>query len=354
MMVRLKDIAHCAHVSVMTVSKALRDAPDVSEATKIRIRKLAQEMGYVPDSAAQGLRTRTTRTLGLVISGTTNPIFARVVLAIEQRAHEMGYDLILGHTHNLPEREEHCVYRLLARRVDGILISPVYRLSNEAKAFEELQKQGTPVVILGHTSPFCSSFVNVESDDLQGSYAVTQHLIALGHRRIAFLSGPQAAPWTQERLEGYRRALREHGIEPDDKLVFLAGRTVEDGISATTQMIAEHCDATAVQAVNDLVAVGCMRVLINQGLKVPSDVSVAGFGNVLVSDNAPKALTTTRQPKFALGLAAMEAMASLLNGQAPASRRLPASLLVRKSTGTAPAKSVLQELDVSTAKDDLA
>jgi len=350
MMVRLKDIAQRANVSVMTVSKALRDAADVSEATKLRIRKLAQEMGYVPDSAAQGLRTRTTRSFGIIISTTTNPIFARVLMAIEQRAYEMGYDMVLTHSHDLPEREERCIYRLLSRRVDGIFISPVYRLSNEAQAYQELENRETPVIILGHTAGFCSNFLNIETDDVQGSYDVTQHLLAEGHRRIAFLSGPLAAPWTQERLEGYRRALREHGIDPDDKLVFQAGRTVEDGITATMQMISEKSDATAVQAVNDLVAVGCMRVLINQGLKIPEDMAVAGFGNLLISENAPMALTTTRQPKFTLGTAAMEAMLALLNNERPSSRRLPAPLLVRKSTGTAPARSALSELTPSSQK----
>src|SRR4051794_3219755 len=117
-MVRLKDIAQHAGVSVMTVSKALRDAPDISGATKTRIKGLAQQMGYVPDSMAQGLRNRTTRLLGLVLSTVANPIFARTVSAIEERAHELGYDLILAHTLNLVEREEACIRRLLSRRVD--------------------------------------------------------------------------------------------------------------------------------------------------------------------------------------------------------------------------------------------
>src|SRR5215510_14568497 len=117
-MVRLKDIAERASVSVMTVSKALRDEPDVSVATKTRIKLLAQQMDYVPDSTAQGLRTRTTKLFGLVITATTDPIFSRMVLAIEQRAHELGYDILLVHTLNNVEREEACVRRLLSRRVD--------------------------------------------------------------------------------------------------------------------------------------------------------------------------------------------------------------------------------------------
>src|SRR5215813_4590593 len=115
-MVRLKDIAERANVSVMTVSKALRNERDVSVNTKTRIKLLAQQMGYVPDSTAQGLRTRTTKLFGLVISASTNPIFARMMFAIEERAHELGYDLLLAHSHNMVEREEACIRRLLSRR----------------------------------------------------------------------------------------------------------------------------------------------------------------------------------------------------------------------------------------------
>ena len=132
-MVRLKDIAQVVGVSVMTVSKALRDEPDVSAATKARIKALAQQMGYVPDSSAQGLRTKTTKLLGLVIPATTNPIYARMVFAIEERAHELGYDVLLAQTENKPEREDACLRRLLSRRVDGLFITPVYRFEAEAR-----------------------------------------------------------------------------------------------------------------------------------------------------------------------------------------------------------------------------
>ena len=155
-MVRLKDIAERAGVSVMTVSKVLRDAPDVSAATKNRIRALARQMGYVPDSLAQGLRTRTTKLFGLVVSAMTNPLFARVVMAIEERAHELGYELILSHTLNITEREDTAIRRLISRRVDGLFVSPVYRLGPEAPIYQELQCCGIPTVVLGHSAPFCS------------------------------------------------------------------------------------------------------------------------------------------------------------------------------------------------------
>ena len=342
-MIRLKDIAQRAGLSIMTVSKALRDEPDVSAATKTRIKLLAQQMGYVPDSTAQGLRTRTTKLFGLVISSMTNPIFSRVVVAIEERAYALGYDVLVSHSLNIPEREEACLRRLLSRRVDGLFISPVYRIAAEARIYQELLALRVPTVLLGHTAPFCSQFVSVESDDLLASYAVTQHLLKLGHKRIAFLAGPLATPWTQERFEGYRRALREAGMDVDDRLVYQAGRTIDDGAKAALQMINESSDATAVQAVNDVVAVGCAETLLSHGLKVPQDISVAGFGNILLGAHFRVPLTTTRQPKFRLGAAAVDAMQELLRGRRPEPKRLPAELIVRASTGIAPATHRLRQ-----------
>ncbi len=342
-MIRLKDIAQRAGLSIMTVSKALRDEPDVSAATKTRIKLLAQQMGYVPDSTAQGLRTRRTKLFGLVVSSMTNPIYSRVVLAIEERAYALGYDVLLAHTLNIPEREEACLRRLLSRRVDGLFIAPVYRMAGEAPIYRELLVRHVPTVLLGHAAPFCSQFVSVESDDLLASYAVTQHLLKLGHKRIAFLAGPLVTPWTQERFEGYRRALREAGIEVDDRLVFQAGRNIEDGAKAAMQMINESPDATAVQAVNDVVAVGCAETLLSQGFGIPQDISVAGFGNILLGAHFRVPLTTTKQPKFRLGTAAVDAMQELLRGHRPEPKRLPAGLVVRASTGIAPATHRLRQ-----------
>jgi DNA-binding LacI/PurR family transcriptional regulator len=331
-MIRLKDIAKRAGVSVMTVSKVLRDAPDISANTKTRIKLLAREMGYVPDSNAQSLRTRTTRFLGVVISATTNPIFARVLLAIEERAHELGFEIILTHNLSREDREAACIERLLARRVDGLFISPVYRLRTDAAIYQTLQARGTPVVILGHTAPFCRQFVNVETDDIQASQAATQYLLELGHRNIAFFAGPQSAPWALERFEGYRRALRNAGMEVDERLVFNAGSSIEDGAAAALQFINESTNATAIQSVNDMVAIGCANAFLNQGIKIPEHLSIMGFGNVLTSEYFRVPMTTIRQPKFRLGNAAMDAMLKLLQGKRPDNQRLRAEVIIRQST----------------------
>jgi LacI family transcriptional regulator len=331
-MVRLKDIAARAGVSAMTVSKVLRDAPDSAATTKTRVKLIAQQMGYVPDAQAQSLRGRRTKLFGLIIPTMTNPIFARMVFALEDRAHELGYEIILAHTLNIMEREDSYIYRLLARRVEGLFISPVYRLPDEVRAYQELHARGTPTVILGHRAHFCSQFANVEPDDLGGSHCLTQHLLKLGHKRIAFLTGPRGAPWAQERLEGYRRALREVNIEPDDRFVFQAGSTIEDGAKAALQMINESCDATAIQAVTDLIAIGCGETYLGRGVQIPRDLSIVGYGNILTAQYFRVPLTTVRQPKFRLGTAAMDSMLQLLRGERPESKRLPAEVIVRDST----------------------
>ncbi len=331
-MVKLKDIAARAGVSIMTVSKALRDKKDISAEMRARIHQIATEMGYVPDLSAQLMRSGKSKLFGLIISAATNPIYARIVMALEERAHDLGYDLILAHSLNQTSREEFCIRRMLTRRVDGLFITPVYRLGPRAPAYQEIQRLKVPTVILGHRGLFCSDFANVETDDIAASFAMTKHLIELGHKRIAYFTGPPVSPSAQERYEGYRRAMREAGLELDDKLVFNAGSTIEEGEKAALQMLNENPHATAVQATNDLVAIGAADVLLNQGLKIPGQISVAGFGNILTSEYFRVPLTTIRQPKLRLGYAAMDLMLALHEGKPAESRRLRAEVIVRAST----------------------
>lgn len=331
-MVRLKDIAQLIGVSVMTVSKALRDEPDVSAETKKKIKALAQQLGYVPDSSAQGLRTKTTKLFGLVIPATTNPVYGRMLFAIEERAYELGYDVLIAQTLNASDREDACLRRLLSRRVDGLFITPVYRFEAEARIYQEIAARKVPTVLLGPPAPFCRNFISIEIEETAASFNVTRHLIGLGHRKIAYFTGPPAAPWAHERFEGYRRALREAGLEVDDKLVFAAGGTIEDGAKAALQMLNEGCQPTAVQTVGDSVAIGCAETLLRQGLKIPDDISVAGFGNIQAAEYYRVPLTTVRQPKHRFGVAAVETMMNLIRGEKAVPRRLAAELVLRQST----------------------
>jgi LacI family transcriptional regulator, galactose operon repressor len=331
-MMRLKDVAARAGVSLMTVSKVLRDAPDVSQTTKAKVRQLADEMGYVPDALARGLRTRRTQLFGLVVPSVTHPVLSQMVLAIEHRVYELGYDLLLAQTQDNPRREEACLHRLLARRVDGLFVAPVYRLAPAAPIYEELMRSGTPTVLLGHGAPFCSAFPSVESDDALASYELCQNLIRLGHEQIAFFAGPPAAPWAQEHFDGYRRALREANLPLDERLVFSAGASIEDGRKAAAQMLSESAPATAIQTASDLVALGVATVLWKQGLRIPEDVSLSGYGNHLAAEHMRVPLTTVRLPNYALGVAATEAMQRLLRGDVAETKRLPGEVIPRKST----------------------
>ena len=332
-MIRLKDIAARAGVSVMTVSKVLRDAPDISDQTKAKVRLLAKEMGYVPDTVAQGLRTRCTRLFGLVISAMTNPIFARVVMAIEERSVELGYEVILSHSLNDPEREEMVIRRLISRRVDGLFIAPVYRVEPVAPIYDELRRLELPTVLLAQQAPFCQAFPNVEVEDEAASAALTRHLLGLGHRRIGFFAGSPKSPSAVQRLAGYQRSLRNAGVAADDRLVYSAGSTIKEGENAARLLLQDRTSVTAVQAVSDLVAIGAGSVLLSNGYPIPAAVSLTGFGNLLTSEYFRVPLTTVRQPKYRLGLAAMEMMLELLCGREPETRTLAAEILVRDSTG---------------------
>jgi DNA-binding LacI/PurR family transcriptional regulator len=332
-MIRLKDIAEQAGVSVMTVSKALRDEPDVAASTKSRIRTLADQAGYVPNHAARGLRTRSTNQFALIISALTNPLYTRVMMAIEEQAHEIGFEILFAQTLNNPNREARVIRRMLARQVDGLFIRPVYRPDNTAAIYDELKEHSTPTVILGHRALFCSEFPNVQTDNLAASRNAVCHLLDLGHRRIACFTGPTFSPWAQERYEGYRRALADADMEVDEKLVFHAGGTIEEGEKAALQLIHERPGATAVVAANDLVAIGAANVLLDQGLQIPGDISIVGFGDILNAENYRVPLTTISQPKYRTGIASMETMMNLLKGNPGGSKRLAAELVIRKSTG---------------------
>lgn len=202
--------------------------------------------------------------------------------------------------------------------LEGIFVAPVPRLGTDSSIY-----RNSPATAAASSSSeslpisACRAFARVAAHEVAASRDVTQHLLGLGHRRIAFLAGPTLAPSAPARLEGYRRALRDAGVEIHDRLVFDARSTIDEGYQAGLELVRESLGVTALQAVNDLVAIGALNALVAQGIRIPEDVSVAGFGNLLTAENARVALTTVREPKFRLGMAAMEVMQQLLKGGPP-------------------------------------
>jgi LacI family transcriptional regulator len=356
-MVRLLDIAREAGVSVMTVSRVLSDSPAISTATKTRVRAIAERLGYVPDVMARSLRTQSTLLLGAVVTSLTDPVFGPALRAVEEQAQEKGYDLLVAQSQGDVGREDACIRRMLGRRVEGLFLGPAGRLTPSAPVYEDLRRRGSRVVLLGAEPAFARGFIHVGVDEAAGSHALTRHLLSLGHRRIAFFAGPVAWAGSQARFEGYRRALREAGLDIDDRLVFRAGIEAADGARTLARLWQERTEATAIQAVNDLVAAGVVAELRQRGCRVPEDVSVVGFGDLILPELAPVPLTTVWQPKHRLGEAAMELMAAWLRGQVPVSRLLAADLVVRASaaappsalTASAPAAATQRELSTASA-----
>jgi DNA-binding LacI/PurR family transcriptional regulator len=333
-MVRIKDIAGRLGLSLMTVSRALRNSADVAPGTRARVQQVAREMGYVLDVTARGLRTGSTHLIGAVIPSLADPFFARVAAGLEEAFAEQGYEVILVQSLNQPAREEAALRKLVARRVDGIVIWPAPRLAvAPGDPYAELRLPAGKTLLAGPPPFAAGSYPVISAHETRGVREAVAHLCGLGHSRIACLRGPVASPLARERFEGFVQGLREAGLAVDDALVFNAGWTFEEGQAALVQMLHEGRNPSAVVAVNDLVALGAVAALTRQGVRVPRDVSVVGHGNLPVAVHSPIPLTTVRVPKYALGVHAATQMIRLLRGESAGSHRLPVELVVRDSTG---------------------
>jgi len=338
-MVTLKQIAQEAGVSIMTVSKVMRDYPDIAPKTKERIRSIANHLGYVPDAAARSLRTRSTRTIGVVLPNISQTYFPRVFVGIEQVAKARGYKLLLSHSNDDPHQEAAEVRELLSRKVDGLIIVPANRLDASYDMFTMLESRNVPTVIVDRQPQPLANFLRVVPDDRQGGYLATKHLIDLGHRDIALLAGPSGSPSTQERTEGYRRALQESGIAFRDDLVFSAGSEISDGQKAASELVNERTRCTAIFAHNDLVAIGAAEFFLQQKWRVPEDVSIIGYGDLHGAALYRVPLTTVRQPQSGLGQLAVQVLFERMAGRPAESRRMPVEVIVRSSTGLPKDKS---------------
>jgi LacI family transcriptional regulator len=331
-MVTLKQIAETAGVSIMTVSKVMRDYPDIAPKTKERIRAIANELGYVPDGAARSLRTRSTQTIGVVLPSISHVYYPRVFVGIEQVARARGYRLLLSHTNDDANQEMAEIKEMLSRKVDGLLIVPASRFDSSYEIYSLIESRRVPTVIMDRHPAQLGNFLRVVSDDRQGGYLAAKHLIDMGHRDIALLSGPAGCTSTQERTEGFKRALQESGIAYRDELVFSAGTDVADGQKAASELVNERARCTAILAHNDLVAIGAAEFFFAQKWRVPEDISIVGYGDVQVASLYRVPLTTVRQPQSALGQIAIQLLLEKMAGRPTESRRMPVEVIVRAST----------------------
>ncbi|GGG33625.1 LacI family DNA-binding transcriptional regulator [Hymenobacter glacieicola] len=344
-MVTLKDLAQQLNLSVATVSRALAGRPVLHPATMQRVQALAAELGYRPNASAVGLRKGQSKLLGVIVPHLDHAFFTRVLAGIESAAGQAGYRIMLCQSNDEAKQEQQCLRRLLSASADGVLVMTARR--HESPTPVVARARHVPMVLISAQAPAGFAGPVVSSYDQAGAHHATRHLLKQGYRRIAHVAGPPTDAFFCERRLGYEAALREHGLEVDPQLIVTGEASVDGGAQAAHQLLARTSRPDALFAASDLLAAGAMQALKSQGLRIPLDIGLVGFGSELLSQFTEPALTTIDQHGAALGHRATRLLLQLRAGRSQPEAALPAtcqpSLLVRPSS--APRAAVVLPLD---------
>jgi LacI family transcriptional regulator/LacI family repressor for deo operon, udp, cdd, tsx, nupC, and nupG len=338
--VSIQDIAREAGVSHSTVSRALHDSPLISPAVRQRIQLLAEEMGYTPNAVAQSLKGQRTNTIGLVVTSIADPFVGRVVRGVEDVARAAQVSVFLSVSDNDPERELEVIETFHHRRVDGVISATAQIWGPYTQRLAQIQM---PTVLINQKAE-TDQLHWVEVDDYAGARQATEHLLTLGHRTIGFLGAGNRAVSNQRRMAGYRDSLALAGVAVDEAWIRSApadNRLHSDDVTGGQCLLPEllRAGVTAVFCYNDLVAVGALLACRDLGIAVPGQLSIIGFDDVEIASYVTPTLTTIHQPKLRLGELAMGMLLDLLEERPVENRILPTDLVVRASTGPAPAAS---------------
>lgn len=330
----LKDIARLSGVSTATVSKIVNGKDhDIGEKTIERVKKIIQEYDYRPNSLARSMRTKVTRSIGLIIPDVRNPFFTDMARGAEDSAQERGYSLLFCNSDDDLAKEMDYIRTLTERQVDGIALAGSVRRD---KALEEAFEILVPLVTLDRDAYFKGVRAYVQSDNVSAAYDAVDYLIRLGHRHILFLSGKLDIRVSRERLEGYQRALTHAGIAYDEKLVAEGQFSLDFGYN---YILSGELDprVTAIFCGNDLIALGAIKALNKQGKSVPEDISVIGFDDIHLASMLSPELTTVRQPSYDLGYLAVGRLIDILEGIEHKEKHIDIELklIIRESTGPA-------------------
>jgi LacI family transcriptional regulator len=299
-LVTLKQIAEQLGISITTVSKALKDYPDVSKKTRKLVRETASMLNYKPNAFAVNLRTKESKTIGLIIPEIVHHFFSSVIKGIISQAEKKGYLVITLQSNESFELEKKQIDLLLSKRVDGILIS----LANgtaDYKHLTEIIEQDTPLVMFDKIAKVvkCSKVI---IDDRKAAYKATQHLIDIGCKRIAHFRGPLLPQNSIDRFLGYKKALADNNLPYDASLVYLLNdMSFEEGKFYANRLLKDHKDVDGVFINTDLVAIGAIAEFNKQGVKVPEEMNVVGFSNWFMASVISPSLTTINQPGFEMG-----------------------------------------------------
>jgi LacI family transcriptional regulator len=298
--VTIKDVAQAAGVSISTVSRAL-DRRHPSRSTKAaRVREIAERLGYTPDLAAAQLRRGATQTVGVVVPRLRDTVMAMLFEEIAGACSERDLFAVVATTGDDPARQRTAAESLLARNVDGLILTTA-RTDDDYPA--ELRRRGVRHVLALREDGASPAAVG---DDSLGGYLATRHLLDLGHRRVGLVSGPAYATSARGRLEGYRSALTEHGLEPEESLISPADFSIESGERAGHTLLTRADRPTAVFAINDNTAIGVLAAAHALGLRVPEDVSLVGYNDIPLVSRLPVPLTSVRVPLREIAVSAVD------------------------------------------------
>jgi LacI family transcriptional regulator len=328
------DVAKLAGVSRATVSyvlnRAANDRVPISDETRQRVLDAIEEIGYEPDARAQALRSGKTKTIALIIPDLRNPHFSEYAIGIEQAARASGYHVLLSSTALNDEYAVDIFKDLAGRRIDGLILasSLIVESAEGQTTLARMRERGLPIVELSENY----------ADYRDATREVMSYLLSLGHRRIGFINGVGGHELGQDRLEQYKASLKDAHVPIDTELIAECGPTIEDGYQASSKLLRLGARATAILAINDLLAIGALRGAADLGLQVPKDVSLVGFDDILIGNYLVPRLTTVTKYTHELGSQAFEVLlARMQNPDLP--RQLihnPSKLIIRESTGPAP------------------
>lgn len=352
-MTSILDVARRAHVSPATVSRVLSDAEHaVSAATRARVLRAADELDFVPNALARGLLKSRLPIAGVIVHDITDPYFAEVTRGVEDAATRGGYLVITCSSDRDPERELSYIRLLRSMRAAAIVFAGSGIVDGELH--RNVQRQLTAMRGYGatavHLSPHAGGEPAVGIDNAAGVSAMVKALVGLGHRRIAFLAGPSNLYVNHRRLAGYRSGLADAGIDFDPALAVESGFDATGGATAIDRLMEVAPDVTAIACSNDLLAIGAHQRLAELGLRIPEDVSLAGFDDIPVASRVAPALSSVRVPLHELGYLGFRHAERALAGHRPRRRTLPTEVVLRDST--APPPSARRKPPAGTTPDE--
>jgi LacI family transcriptional regulator len=333
--VTIQDVAARAGVSAMTVSRVLNHSTRVAPETRQRVEQAIAALGYLPNALASGLLKGRTRTIALIVSDIGNPFFTTVVRGVEDIAQRNGYTVILGNSDESVEKERQYVTALLGKQIDGLVIAPAGNASRAT--LEAVRRRGNPFVLVDRDVEGIDADV-VIGDNIGGAQILTNHLLQLGHRRIALVNGQRDVATARDRRRGFERAMREAGLTPDPALIMESNYQRDGGREATQRLLAlpPAQRPTAIFACNNFLAVGVVEALRAAQLSIPDDVALVSFDDIELASALDPFLTVMAQPVRSFGTIAAQFLLEQLEDASKWQPRrvvLAPQLIVRKSCG---------------------